>query len=151
MTAPNGSGLVVDVFTDPSGPWTWITSRWHKEVAPQRNLELRWRSYSLEIRDGGELPSGMPEDVQRVLRQWAAESHRALRVFEHSVLTATRTRSMPSTPSGDAGRPSRWRRGDVVRPREAAAGPQQGCFSAACKPACLIRSCMGLLMTRPGM
>lgn len=40
------------------------------------------RSYSLEIRDRGELPAGMPEDVRRVLRQWAAESHRALRIFE---------------------------------------------------------------------
>lgn len=82
MTAVNGTGLVVEVFTDPSCPWAWITSRWLKEVAPHRNLELRWRSYSLEIRDAGELPAWMPEDVQRVLRQWAAESHRALRVFE---------------------------------------------------------------------
>ncbi len=74
--------LVVDVFTDPSCPWTWIASRWLKEVAPQRDLELRWRSYSLEIRDGGELPTAMPDQVRRVAGELRAASHRALRVFE---------------------------------------------------------------------
>ena len=74
--------LVVDVFTDPSCPWSWITSRWLKEVAPQRDLKLRWRSYSLEIRDGGALPPTMTAEDGRVALEWAAASHRALRVFE---------------------------------------------------------------------
>ena len=41
----------VEVFVDPSCPWAWITTRWIKEVAPQRDLEATWRSYCLEIRE----------------------------------------------------------------------------------------------------
>ena len=74
--------LVVEVFTDPSCPWSWITSRWLKEVAPQRNLELRWRSYSLQIRDGGDLPPSMTEEERRVAREWVTASRCVLRVFE---------------------------------------------------------------------
>lgn len=73
---------VVDVFTDPSCPWAWSTSRWLKEVAPSRDLTLRWRSYSLEIRDEGELPPTMPDEVRRVAPALRRASHRLLRVFE---------------------------------------------------------------------
>ncbi len=73
---------VVEVFTDPSCPWAWITSRWLKEVAPERDLMLRWRSFCLEIRDEGELPPTMPEEVRRVAPELRASSHRVLRVFE---------------------------------------------------------------------
>ncbi len=73
---------VVEVYTDPSCPWTWITSRWLREVASQRALELRWRSYCLEIRDGGELPPSVPDELRPVAAASRAASHRVLRVFE---------------------------------------------------------------------
>ena len=54
---------------DPSCPWAWITSRWIKEVAPQRDLVVTWRSYCLEIRDDyGVAPDhagGAPGDRDR--------------------------------------------------------------------------------------
>ena len=41
----------VDFFVDPACLWTWLTSRWLVEVAPQRHLDLQWRPYSLLLRD----------------------------------------------------------------------------------------------------
>lgn len=37
----------VDFFFDPSCPWCWATSRMLVEVAPQRDLDMHWRSFSL--------------------------------------------------------------------------------------------------------
>lgn len=72
----------VDVYIDPSCPWAWVTSRWLEEVAPARDLELRWRSYCLEIRDEGKLPPSMPEQIRAVAPQLRRAAHRVLRVFE---------------------------------------------------------------------
>jgi hypothetical protein len=55
--------------------WSWLTSRWLVEIAPQRDLQVRWRSYSLLLRDG---PQGL-EDWKAAL--WGA-SHRAVRVMQ---------------------------------------------------------------------
>lgn len=132
-TAANGSDLVVDVFTDPSCPWTWIISRWLKEAAPQRNLELRWRSYSLEIRDAGDLPAPMPEDVRRGVRQWAAESHRAPRVFEAlradggvplTTSTGQGWMSLPETPAGSHFWRNTGQDGSVYQQSDLATRPQ---------------------------
>ncbi len=65
----------VDLFVDPACMWSWLTSRWLVEVAPQRGLQVRWRSYSLLLRDG---PEGL-EDWKAAL--WRA-SHRAVRVMQ---------------------------------------------------------------------
>jgi 2-hydroxychromene-2-carboxylate isomerase len=65
----------VDFFVDPGCLWTWLTSRWLVEVAPQRNLDLQWRPYSLLLRDG---PEGL-EDWKAVV--WGA-SLRAVRVMQ---------------------------------------------------------------------
>jgi len=65
----------VDLFVDPACMWTWLTSRWLVEVAPHRGLQVRWRSYSLLLRDG---PEGL-EDWKGAL--WGA-SHRAVRVMQ---------------------------------------------------------------------
>lgn len=65
----------VDFFVDPSCPWSWLTSRWLAEVAPQRGLKLQWRSYSLLLRSGTE---GL-QDWQAAYRRGA---HRAVRVME---------------------------------------------------------------------
>jgi hypothetical protein len=65
----------VDLFIDPACMWSWLTSGWLVEVAPKRRLEVRWRPYSLLLRDG---PEGLG-DWKRVL--WGA-SHRAVRVMQ---------------------------------------------------------------------
>jgi hypothetical protein len=65
----------VDLFADPACMWTWLTSRWLVEVAPQRGLQVRLRTYSLLLRDGPE----RLEDWKAAL--WGA-SHRAVRVMQ---------------------------------------------------------------------
>jgi hypothetical protein len=65
----------VDLFADPACLWSWLTSRWLVEVAPQRGLQVRLRSYSLLLRDGSE---GL-KDWKAAL--WGA-SHRAVRVMQ---------------------------------------------------------------------
>jgi hypothetical protein len=74
--------IAVEVFVDPSCPWAWITTRWLKEVAPQRDLALTWRSFCLEIRDDYGVVPTMPEDRRAAALAGHALSHRMLRVFE---------------------------------------------------------------------
>jgi hypothetical protein len=78
----------VEVYVDPSCPWAWITSRWIKEVAPQRELDVTWRSYCLEIRDDYGVAPTMPEERREMAIAAHALSHRMLRIFE-----AARSRS----------------------------------------------------------
>jgi hypothetical protein len=72
----------VEVFVDPSCPWAWITSRWVKEVAPQRDLAVSWRSYCLEIRDDYGVAPTVPEQLREVAVVAHAVSHRMLRILE---------------------------------------------------------------------
>jgi hypothetical protein len=65
----------LDFFVDPACLWTWLTSRWLVEVAPQRNLDIQWRTYSLLLRDGTQ---GL-EDWKVAIRR---ASHRATRVMQ---------------------------------------------------------------------
>jgi hypothetical protein len=53
----------VDLFVDPACWWSWLTSRWLVEVAPKRSLQVRWRPYSLLLRDG---PDGLEDWKARV-------------------------------------------------------------------------------------
>jgi predicted DsbA family dithiol-disulfide isomerase len=84
MTLSTGSSshTIMHVFLDPSCPWTWITSRWLVAVTPGRDLELRWRSFSLAIRDGGALSSQIPEQYREAARIQRVTSRRALQLFE---------------------------------------------------------------------
>jgi 2-hydroxychromene-2-carboxylate isomerase len=72
----------VEFYVDPSCPWAWITSRWLEEVAPQRGLQVTWRSYSLHFRDDGGAATTVPEDRRERVIAAHARSHRMLRVFE---------------------------------------------------------------------
>ena len=65
----------VELFVDPACMWSWLTSRWLVEVAPKRNLEVRWRPYSLLLRAG---PEGLLDWKAAV---WGA-SLRAVRVMQ---------------------------------------------------------------------
>jgi 2-hydroxychromene-2-carboxylate isomerase len=61
-------------FFDPSCPYTWRTSRWLVGVAPERDVSLRWRAFSLTILSGGDIP-----EESRAKR---AAASRALRLVE---------------------------------------------------------------------
>ena len=71
------SGVVrsVDFFFDPACPWTWMTSRWVVDVTSTRKVPVRWRAYSLAIKNAD-------VDVPEPYRTYAATSQGALRVVE---------------------------------------------------------------------
>jgi predicted DsbA family dithiol-disulfide isomerase len=72
----------VEVFVDPSCPWAWITSRWVREVAPERDLDVAWRSYCLEIRDDYGVAPTVPEGHRQAAIEAHALGHRMLRILE---------------------------------------------------------------------
>lgn len=43
--------MTVDFFFDPACPWCWITSRWLIEVSRARKLTIRWRTFSLLLKN----------------------------------------------------------------------------------------------------
>ena len=43
-------------YFDPACPFTWRTSRWLVAVAPERDVTVRWRAFSLSILSGGNAP-----------------------------------------------------------------------------------------------
>jgi 2-hydroxychromene-2-carboxylate isomerase len=64
----------IEFYFDPVCPWTWITSRWVREVAPHRDLDVTWRSYSLLVKNGDAIPEQYRDGVKVGLK--------ALRVVE---------------------------------------------------------------------
>lgn len=73
---------LVEFYVDPSCPWAWVTSRWIKGVAPERDLTITWRSYCLEIRDDYGVAPTMPPERRDAAIAAHALSHRMLRVME---------------------------------------------------------------------
>jgi len=65
----------VDFWFHPGCPWTWVTSRWLLEVAPQRDLDVHWRSFSLTLLNGC-------ADIPEQYRSRAEGAHDVLRVVE---------------------------------------------------------------------
>jgi predicted DsbA family dithiol-disulfide isomerase len=61
-------------YFDPACPFTWRTSRWLVAVAPERDVTVRWRAFSLTILSGGDAP----DEYKPMM---AASSH-ALRLVE---------------------------------------------------------------------
>jgi predicted DsbA family dithiol-disulfide isomerase len=43
-------------FFDPACPFTWRTSRWLVSVAPERDVTVHWRPFSLSILNGDNVP-----------------------------------------------------------------------------------------------
>jgi hypothetical protein len=43
--------MELDVWIDPACPWCWLTSRWIEDVAPERDLQVRWRPISLKFKN----------------------------------------------------------------------------------------------------
>lgn len=89
-------------FFDPACPWTWRASRWLVTVAPERDLTVQWRAFSLSILNEGEVP-----DEYRSVMQ---ASTRALRLVE-ALRADRRTADIATfytelgTRSHDAGQP----------------------------------------------
>ncbi|MEV7625031.1 hypothetical protein [Actinoplanes sp. NPDC089786] len=78
--------MQVTYYFDPLCPFTWRTSRWLVKVAPERDLDIHWRPFSLAILNGG--LANAPE-------QWRAPaeaSFSALRLIA----------SLSGSPEGDA-------------------------------------------------
>jgi predicted DsbA family dithiol-disulfide isomerase len=61
-------------FFDPVCPFTWRTSRWLVSVAPERDVTVQWRSFSLSILNG--------ENVPEQYKPMMDASTRALRLVE---------------------------------------------------------------------
>ena len=56
MTTP------VEFWFAPMCPWAWMTSRWVKEVQPQRDLDVTWSVMSLAVlNEGKEVPAEYEE------------------------------------------------------------------------------------------
>ncbi len=73
----------VEFFFDPSCPWTWVTSRWLATVAPERNLTVTWRPWSLPMKnEGQELPPDLPDAVRAHITTALGFAAPALRVLE---------------------------------------------------------------------
>ena len=69
----------VDFYLDPGCPWTWLTSRWLVDVAEERDLQVRWRPFSLALLNAGRpVPSQLDTPVFRARSEVAG---RALRVI----------------------------------------------------------------------
>ncbi len=79
----------VDFWFHPGCPWTWVTSRWLLEVAPQRDLDIHWRSFSLTLLNGC-------ADVPKQYKERAESAHDVLRVVE-----AARDAGVPQPAIGD--------------------------------------------------
>lgn len=70
--------MKVDFWFDAGCPWTWGTSRWLAEVAAARGDEVRWRPYSLAVKNG--LFSDDPPDIPEQYVESAKAGHAWLRV-----------------------------------------------------------------------
>lgn len=55
----------VDFFFDPGCPWTWRTAQWLRQVATSEKLEVRWRSFLLELLlDGQPVPAAFADSAR---------------------------------------------------------------------------------------
>jgi 2-hydroxychromene-2-carboxylate isomerase len=62
--------MTLDFFFDPGCPWTWRTSRWVLDVTARRDITVRWRAYSLDIKN--EKPPSTAQGALRIVEAvWA--------------------------------------------------------------------------------
>jgi hypothetical protein len=131
---------VVSFFTDPACPWAWITSRWLVAVAPRRSLDIRWRSFSPAVRDGGlRLAPEIPPQLREIAIARKTWGETALPVFE--VVRAERGEAAVGrfyTELGrrlnDPGRPPTPPAGDLLQTSLIAAELDPGFVAAAADP-----------------
>lgn len=66
--------MQLDFWIDPACPWCWVTSRWVVDIAPHRDLDVRWMPISLKVKNAVEPGSEWYEPL--------AYTHGLLRVLE---------------------------------------------------------------------
>ena len=66
----------VDIWIDPICPFCWVTSRWLVQVAPERDLDITWRSISLFVKNG------MADEPDHPYHGPSSRTHQLLRVVE---------------------------------------------------------------------
>ncbi len=71
-----------EVYVDPACPWSWLATRWLVGVAGERELTLRFRSFSLWMRDGEQQALQLPPMFRELAVASSKQSLRLMRVFE---------------------------------------------------------------------
>jgi len=60
----------VHFYFDAMCPWTWMTSRWLVDVASQRELDIRWHSFSLALLNEGQpIPPNLLEMIPDIVER----------------------------------------------------------------------------------
>lgn len=80
----------VDFYFDPSCPFCWITSRWLLQVSQERETDIRWRPFSLAIKNDELANDGSDKSphgeghraAHRVLRVIAAAEQQGASLIE---------------------------------------------------------------------
>lgn len=84
MTPPTPTPTGATLYLDPACPWTWLTARWLLDAAAQRDLDLRWRTFSLSVLKDGDPPPPPRSDAEAAHSRSAVAGH-ALRVLQAGV------------------------------------------------------------------
>ena len=80
MTPPADAPTAVTFYLDPGCPWTWLSAGWLLDVAAQRDLTVRWRTFSLAmLHEGRPVPPQFDTPEHRAGKAVAGQ---ALRVVQ---------------------------------------------------------------------
>lgn len=74
----------VTFYFDPGCPWTWLSSRWLMAAAQERDLDIRWRTFSLALLNKGKTPPAFLDTPD--MRAKMALAAQALKVVEAAVV-----------------------------------------------------------------
>ncbi len=74
----------VTFYFDPGCPWTWLSSRWLVAAAQERDLDIRWRTFSLALLNKDKTPPAFLDTPE--MRAKTALAAQALRVVEATVV-----------------------------------------------------------------